>query len=283
MLAVMAQIVAATGLGTAGGIVGGLFGIGGGVLVIPIIGMLYGLDQQVAQGTTLVMVVPNVLFAFWRYRQRVGVDLRIAATLGLSALVATYPVARIATGLDPHDLRLSFAGFLALLAAIIAWRTSRGEAGRPPRRPPPAWGWSAGLGLAGGAVSGLFGVGGAFIAPPVLTASLFAARVRGAVQGSGRPPVRHIVADPKGAFHRIDARTTAPARDKGAGEGGIGEMDGDGVVEHAAQPRRGHRPAVGAAIVVEPGLDAVEPGAEPVRRHRDPDAHRKTTFGLADH
>jgi uncharacterized membrane protein YfcA len=169
MLAAMAQMVAATGLGTAGGIVGGLFGIGGGVLMIPVIGMLYALDQQVAQGTTLVMVVPNVMFAFWRYRQRVGVDLRIAATLGLSALVATYPVARVATGLDPHNLRLSFAGFLVLLAAIIVWRTLRG-AGGARRRPALAWGWSAGLGVAGGVVSGLFGVGGAFIAPPVLTA-----------------------------------------------------------------------------------------------------------------
>ena len=165
----MVQMLAATGLGTAGGIVGGLFGIGGGVLMIPVIGMLYGLDQQVAQGTTLVMVLPNVLFAFWRYRQRVDVDLRIAATLGLSALVATYPVARIATGLDPHDLRLCFAGFLVLLAAIITWRTWRVGAG-PPRQPPLAWGWSAGVGVAGGVVSGLFGVGGAVIAPPVLTA-----------------------------------------------------------------------------------------------------------------
>jgi uncharacterized membrane protein YfcA len=169
MLATIAQALVATGLGTAGGIVGGLFGIGGGVLLIPVIGMLYGLDQQVAQGTTLIMVVPNVLFAWWGYRRRVGVDLRMAATLGLSALVATYPVARIATGLDPHDLRLAFAGFLVLLAAIIAWRTLRG-AGQPSRRPPLAWGWSAVLGLAGGVVSGLFGVGGAFIAPPVLTA-----------------------------------------------------------------------------------------------------------------
>jgi uncharacterized protein len=169
MLTTIAQALAATGLGTAGGLVGGLFGIGGGVLLIPVLGMLYGLDQQVAQGTTLVMVVPNVLFAFWRYRRRVGVDLRIAVSLAASALVATYPVARIATGLDPHDLRLAFAGFLVALAVLVAWRTLRGS-GAPPGRSPLAWGWSALLGLAGGAVSGLFGVGGAFIAPPVLTA-----------------------------------------------------------------------------------------------------------------
>jgi hypothetical protein len=173
-LQVLAQTLAATGLGAAGGIMGGLFGVGGGVIVIQLLGMLCGLDQQVAQGTTLVMVVPNVFFGFWRYHRLVGLDRRIAATLAISALAATYPVARIATGLDPHHLRLAFAGFLVILSAIVAYRTWRGYLGSP-GRPPLAWGWSAVLGAAGGVVSGLFGVGGAFIAPPVLTA-LFGVR-----------------------------------------------------------------------------------------------------------
>jgi len=62
MLIAALRILAATGLGAAGGIIGGLFGVGGGVIVIPLLGMLYDLDQQVAQGTTLVMVVPTDLF-----------------------------------------------------------------------------------------------------------------------------------------------------------------------------------------------------------------------------
>jgi len=174
MLTAALQVLAATGLGVAGGIIGGLFGVGGGVIVIPILGMLYDFDQQVAQGTTLVMVVPNVLLGFWRYRQRVGLDARIAATLAATALVTTYPVARIATGLDPHHLRIAFAGFLVILSAIVAYRAWRGFVGRPGRTP-LAWGWSAVLGVAGGVVSGLFGIGGAFIVPPVLTA-LFGVR-----------------------------------------------------------------------------------------------------------
>lgn len=168
MLMTALHVLAATGLGVAGGAIGGLFGVGGGVIVIPILGMLYDLPQQVAQGTTLVMVVPNVMFGFWRYCQRVGLDPRIAATLAITALAATYPVARIATVLDPHLLRVAFAGFLVVLSAIVAYRTRR--AAGSSSRPPLAWGWSAGLGVAGGVVSGLFGVGGAFIVPPVLTA-----------------------------------------------------------------------------------------------------------------
>ena len=169
MIAAAWQALAAAGLGVTGGVVGGLFGIGGGVLIIPVLGMLFALDQRVAQGTTLVMVLPNVLFALWRYRQRVGVDMRIAATLAISALAATYPVARFATGVDPHALRLGFAAFLLTLSALIAHRTWRVPVA-PPRRRPLAWGWSAVIGVLGGIISGLFGVGGAFIAPPALTA-----------------------------------------------------------------------------------------------------------------
>jgi uncharacterized protein len=169
MIATVLQIAAAAGLGVGSGLLGGLFGVGGGFVVIPLMGILYGIHQQTAQGTALVMVVPNVLFAFWRYRQRFGVDLRMAATIAASALVTTYPTARLATGLDPHGLRLAFAAFLGGLAAVVAYRTWRGTV-RIAARPVLAWGWTAVVGLVGGVVSGFFGVGGAFIAPPLLTA-----------------------------------------------------------------------------------------------------------------
>jgi uncharacterized membrane protein YfcA len=170
MIATVLQIAAAAGLGVGSGLLGGLFGVGGGFLVIPLMGILYGISQQMAQGTALVMVVPNVLFAFWRYRQRFGVDLRMAATIAASALVTTYPTARLATGLDPHGLRLAFAAFLGGLAAVVAYRTWRGALPAAAARPTLAWGWTAIVGLIGGIVSGFFGVGGAFIAPPLLTA-----------------------------------------------------------------------------------------------------------------
>jgi uncharacterized membrane protein YfcA len=147
---------------------GGLFGVGGGFLVIPLLGFFYGMDQQTAQGTVLIMVVPNVLWAFSRYRRRFGVDLRMAATIAGSALIATYPTARLATGLDPHVLRLAFALFLDTIAVIVAYHTwcggSRVEAG-----PTRAWGWITIVGVIGGCFSGFFGVGGAFVAPPLLT------------------------------------------------------------------------------------------------------------------
>src|ERR1700740_1865925 len=120
------------------------------------------MDQQTAQGTVLIMVVPNVLWAFSRYRRRFGIDLRMAATIAVSALIATYPTARLATSLDPYVLRLAFAVFLATTAATVAYRTWRGgvRVGTGRRR---AWCWVTVVGVIGGVVSGFFGVGGAFL------------------------------------------------------------------------------------------------------------------------
>ena len=92
------MILIAFALGLMLGAFGGLFGIGGGLIAIPVLGLAYGMDQQLAQGTALVMIVPNVIVGFWRYRQRVGVDLRIAATLAVCAVGATYLAARFAIG-----------------------------------------------------------------------------------------------------------------------------------------------------------------------------------------
>jgi uncharacterized membrane protein YfcA len=168
MIATAIRVAAAAGLGGVAGLLGGVFGVGGGFLVIPVLGFFYGMDQQTAQCTVLVMVVPNVVWAFSRYRRRFGVDVRMAATIAGSALIATYPTARLATGLDPHVLRLAFAVFLATIAATVAYHTWRGGA-RVEAKPTRASGWITVVGLIGGAFSGLFGVGGAFVAPPLLT------------------------------------------------------------------------------------------------------------------
>src|SRR6202049_4410509 len=142
MLATAIHVAAAAGLGGAAGLLGGLLGVGGGFLVIPLLGFFYGMDQQTAQGTALIMVVPNVLWAFSRYQRRFGVDLRMAAAIAGSALIAAYPTARFTTGLDPHVLRLSFAVFLATTAGAVAYGTWRGGA-RGERGARRGWGWGA--------------------------------------------------------------------------------------------------------------------------------------------
>ena len=98
-------------LGLALGTLGGLFGIGGGLIAIPVLGVLFNLDQQVAQGTALVMVVPNVLLAIWRYHQRNRIDIRHAATLGIASFGFAIVGAAVAVSLDAERMRIAFVGF----------------------------------------------------------------------------------------------------------------------------------------------------------------------------
>src|ERR1700752_4518899 len=145
MIATAIHVAAAAGLGGMAGLLGGLFGVGGGFLVIPLLGFFYGMDQQTAQGTALIMVVPNVVWAFSRYQRRFSIDLRMAAAIAGSALIAAYPTARLATGLDPHVLRLAFAVFLSAIAATVAYHAWRGGA-RVAGRATRGGGWVTGDG-----------------------------------------------------------------------------------------------------------------------------------------
>ena len=69
-----AQLVVFLVLGGVIGGLGGLFGIGGGLIAIPVLGVVFGLNQQHAQGTALVMVSPTVLVGLWHYARRPGFD-----------------------------------------------------------------------------------------------------------------------------------------------------------------------------------------------------------------
>lgn len=155
-------------LGAILGSLGGLFGIGGGLIAIPALGILFGLDQQLAQGTALVMVVPNVLLALWRYHQRNRIELRHALMLAVSSFCCALLGAGWAVNIDANSMRVGFIGFLLLLAAYnISRLFYRPVAGSTQLRHP--WPWLGALGGGAGLLGGLLGVGGAVVATPVLT------------------------------------------------------------------------------------------------------------------
>ena len=157
--------------GAALGTLGGLFGIGGGLIAIPLLGVLFGLDQQIAQGTALVMVVPNVMLALWRYHQRNRIELRHALPLAIMGFCFAWLGSIWAVGIDAQTMRIGFVAFLIALAAYNLLRLFAASAA-PASQMNHSWPWLGVLGAASGTMGGLFGVGGAVVATPVLT-SLF--------------------------------------------------------------------------------------------------------------
>ena len=157
--------------GAALGTLGGLFGIGGGLIAIPLLGVLFGLDQQIAQGTALVMVVPNVMLALSRYHQRNRIELRHALPLAIMGFCFAWLGSIWAVGIDAQTMRIGFVAFLIALSAYNLVRMFAASA-RAASQMKYSWPWLGLLGAASGTMGGLFGVGGAVVATPVLT-SLF--------------------------------------------------------------------------------------------------------------
>jgi uncharacterized membrane protein YfcA len=154
-------------LGAAFGFLGGLFGIGGGIIAIPILGLVFGMSEQLAQGTALVMVVPNVMLGLWRYYQKRSLNVRYGVTLAICAAPMTYVGARFATGVPSSPLRVAFALFTIAIASYALWRTfGRGE--HAVAQAP--WYAISVLGAVAGGVSGIFGVGGSVFAVPIMAA-----------------------------------------------------------------------------------------------------------------
>ncbi|HHX35981.1 MAG TPA: sulfite exporter TauE/SafE family protein [Gammaproteobacteria bacterium] len=149
------------------GVFGGLLGIGGGLFAIPTLSLLYGMDQQLAQGTALAMVVPNIMLGIYKYNQRNKIQWKTAAILGLCAFTLSWFGALIAIDLDHRSMREIFISFLIFIAVwnilqMLGRRASSGLRQLP-------WPYFAGLGSISGFLGGLFGVGSAVIATPVLT------------------------------------------------------------------------------------------------------------------
>jgi uncharacterized membrane protein YfcA len=153
-------------LGSIFGFCGGLFGIGGAFLAIPVLGIAFGLNEQTAQGTALAMGTPNVIVGLWSYSRKARLDWRLAGTLALAALPVSFVAARIATLLPSGPLRIAFSIFLLLVALDLARRTFLAQA---PMRAAFPWPFAGVAGALGGAFSGFFGIGGAIMTVPAMT------------------------------------------------------------------------------------------------------------------
>jgi uncharacterized membrane protein YfcA len=107
------------------GICSGLFGVGGGVLLVPLLVLLFGFEQKRAQGTSLVALVPPTgLLAFLTYFRAHQVDVKVGLLIVPGIFVGGILGGKLANMLSPRRMRITFATFLFLLGGwqvVSAW------------------------------------------------------------------------------------------------------------------------------------------------------------------
>lgn len=153
-------------IGASLGFMGGVFGIGGGIIAVPLLVLGFGLEQPLAQGTALVLMAPNLLVGWWRYHQRHPVSGRAILVIAVSASATTWGIAHVAARMDPTVLRWLFSAFMVVLAARLV-HTAR-QAASPAERPLNVRALPL-VGMVGGCSMGLLGIGGGLLAGPLLS------------------------------------------------------------------------------------------------------------------
>jgi uncharacterized protein len=102
------------------GIASGMFGIGGGVLLVPLLALLYGFSQHRAQGTSLVALIPPTgVLALMAYAHEGFVSWKTGLLLIPGVFLGGILGGRLAEKLQPQRMRQVFAG---ILFALGAWQ-----------------------------------------------------------------------------------------------------------------------------------------------------------------
>lgn len=111
-------------VGVISGILSGLLGVGGGIVMVPAMVVLFSIPAAVAKGTSLVVVIPTALIGTWRNVKKENADLPLALIIGIAGVASSYLASKVSLGLDEQTSNRLFA----LLLMVVAVKMGVGEA-----------------------------------------------------------------------------------------------------------------------------------------------------------
>ena len=112
-------------IGLAAGVLSGLFGIGGGVVIVPALIWIAKMKPEMATGTSLAsLLLPVGALGAWHYYRHGFVEVAPAAWIAAGLVVGAWLGAQVALRLSAQDLQRVFAVFLVLVAGHL-WFTAR--------------------------------------------------------------------------------------------------------------------------------------------------------------
>lgn len=169
-------VISLLSLGVVAGFLAGLLGVGGGIVLVPGLYMIFdflqprmGFDpshiMHICVGTSLAVIIPTGLSSVLAHNKRGAVDMDLvrlqAVGIGLGSITASL----LAKDIDGHILKMVFATALLFMAGIMILNPARFKiSDHMPRQPYPNI-----AGFAIGCLSGLIGIGGATVSVPYMT------------------------------------------------------------------------------------------------------------------
>lgn len=99
-------------LGLIGGILSGLMGVGGGVVLVPMMVLILGIPQHTAQGVSMLVIIPTALVGIWHFHKKNLVDYRMAAYLATGAVCGALISSNLVQYIPAADLKKIFGVFI---------------------------------------------------------------------------------------------------------------------------------------------------------------------------
>ena len=102
-------------IGLVSGVASGLFGVGGGIVMVPAMMLFMSMDIKRAVGTSLAVIIPTALMGSFKHYQQGNLDWRVALSLAPMAILGGYVGAWLTTQIPSANLKRAFGGFLVLV------------------------------------------------------------------------------------------------------------------------------------------------------------------------
>jgi uncharacterized protein len=115
----MRRLLELLGIGLVAGFLSALFGVGGGVVIVPLL-LARGWAIKVATATSLAAIIATAVFGAVRYGWSGDVDLSDAALIGLPAIVGSVAGTRLQRNISAAPLQLGFAVLMAVVGLKLA-------------------------------------------------------------------------------------------------------------------------------------------------------------------
>jgi len=116
------QVVGLLLVGTLAGVFAGMFGIGGGLIIVPALALLYGMKQHAAVGTSLgALLLPVGALSAWVYWRNGNVNVKYSVLLAAGLLVGAFVGAKLVEPVSDVTLRRMFGAFLLIVSVRMLW------------------------------------------------------------------------------------------------------------------------------------------------------------------
>ena len=162
------RVLALLLVGVLGGVLSGAFGVGGGIVMVPLLIWLTGMDQRRASATSLVAIVPTSIAGAITYGVAGHVDVLAGAIIAIGGIAGSLIGARLLRTLPLAWLRWLFIALLVVVAVRLFIEVPSRDIGLV--LSPLTVAGLVVLGVVMGIASGLFGIGGGVIVVPLLVA-----------------------------------------------------------------------------------------------------------------